>query len=128
LILANEAEWVLVYSDPTAVVLARSAPGAAGGVPAALPRSAVYDNLRAIALRARAAGSRHVKMLPHWRKSLALALYAQGEPAAALTLLEDYLQLAQGDTDAAKVRDEIAREMGGASAVPNVRDGSPRRR
>lgn len=108
--LAQNDDWALVQADPAALVFLRRTPGHASLVAAALPKSAVYDAM--IALAEGASGSSHGRAVPVWRRTIAYARYLQGHKLEALRLFDDYLQRSPEDTSAVEMRAGIAAELG----------------
>lgn len=115
-LVARDENWALVYSDATAVVLARKSKAPAGLLADVLPPTALYDNMIAIARKTGRTG--HGQAMSAWRYSLAFALYAKGERAAALAVLDDYLRFAPGHAAAVRIRERIVREIESGAVSP----------
>jgi cobalamin synthase len=113
---ARDSGWTLLYSDATAVVLARTSRVPPGLLAAAPPPSALYDNMIAMAERAGRTG--HGRAMPAWRYSLAFALYAKGDRAGALAVLDEYLRLVPEHVAARRIRERISTEIGAAAGTP----------
>lgn len=108
---ARDENWALVYSDATAVVLVNKGKAPDRLLAGVLPPTALYDNMIAIARTTGRTG--HGRVMPTWRYSLAFALYAKGERAAALVVLDEYLRLSPAHEAAARIRERIVRELDG---------------
>ncbi len=106
-VLLRDTEWAVVYADERAILFARRS-----GVLAeftrshALPRSAGYDNMLAMALAA-ARRSGHAGQMPNWKLPVAIALARRGETTEALALLQQYLDAIPDDPLALAYRGKI---------------------
>lgn len=128
--LAWDEAWALVYADPAALVFLRKTPALAPLVGNALPKSAVFDNMIAVAVRV--ARNSHGKSSPIWRRSLGLAHYGKGQKEEALRIFDEYVTLAPNDANGLQLRNGVAKELGvalrqGNAAIPDGNDSAPNR-
>lgn len=113
--LAKDAGWAAVHADATVLVFLRATSGRLDLLRRAqLPKTAVYDTMISVATAFSA--TRHGRVIPDWRNTLAYAWYARGDRAQALRWLDEYLALRPKDADARAARDRIAGELRDAAA------------